>query len=66
MFAKRDKPQIKVTKPWWMKHFLHLQGTSLKPGQKVDQQTWKHKPTNTENNTLVVPNDEAQSIPEIE
>eukprot|EP00975_Prorocentrum_lima_P049264 10308838-Prorocentrum_lima.AAC.1 len=25
MFAKRDKPHIKLTEPWWMKHFLHSQ-----------------------------------------
>eukprot|EP00975_Prorocentrum_lima_P048646 10177750-Prorocentrum_lima.AAC.1 len=22
MFAKKDKPHIKLTKPWWMKHFF--------------------------------------------
>eukprot|EP00975_Prorocentrum_lima_P013790 2931724-Prorocentrum_lima.AAC.1 len=66
MFAKRAKPQIKLTKPWWRTHVLHLRGTSLKRGQKVDQEAWKRKPSKTEAKPLVVSSNEAQSIPEME
>eukprot|EP00975_Prorocentrum_lima_P050723 10627964-Prorocentrum_lima.AAC.1 len=32
--TKGDKPQIKLAKSCWMKHFLHLQGTALKSSQR--------------------------------
>eukprot|EP00975_Prorocentrum_lima_P006054 1307447-Prorocentrum_lima.AAC.1 len=43
MFAKRIKRSISLTKAWWMKNFLNLQGTTLKPGQKSEPKDSKKK-----------------------
>eukprot|EP00975_Prorocentrum_lima_P062926 12888368-Prorocentrum_lima.AAC.1 len=63
MFTKRDKPHIKLAKCWWL-NFLHRQGTTLKPGQRVDQQAGKDKSIKTGFRTLGVSTNESQTIPE--
>ncbi len=35
MLIKRERPELKLTKQWWMKHFLQVKGTSLNPRQPV-------------------------------
>eukprot|EP00975_Prorocentrum_lima_P027604 5801903-Prorocentrum_lima.AAC.1 len=63
MFAKADKPHIKLTKPWWMKHFLHLQGTSLtqSEGRSLCLETQTRK--DRSKTQRVVPSNEAQLTP---
>eukprot|EP00975_Prorocentrum_lima_P029890 6270826-Prorocentrum_lima.AAC.1 len=34
---------MSLTKAWWMKNFLHLQGTTLKAGQKSESKDPKKK-----------------------
>eukprot|EP00975_Prorocentrum_lima_P028706 6029400-Prorocentrum_lima.AAC.1 len=54
MFTKRGKSNINLTKAWWVKQFLHLRGTTLKPGQKSDQGGLKARPVQVDTRELNV------------
>eukprot|EP00975_Prorocentrum_lima_P008775 1872772-Prorocentrum_lima.AAC.1 len=47
MFTKKGKSKMSLTKAWWMKSFLHLQGTTLKAGQKRNQRIQRRRAFNS-------------------
>eukprot|EP00975_Prorocentrum_lima_P050224 10518657-Prorocentrum_lima.AAC.1 len=55
---------MNLTKAWWMKNFLHLQGTTPKPDRKSESRGPKKKALQHEVKGVSVMNMEAHAIPE--